>query len=148
MLSDWWVAVETGVEFVRTPSSGGWQTPTVRAEFRACGDIMTTAKRFPWCVEVKRREAWSERGLFLGRPSPVWAWWEQTLAAAATAKQRPMLWFRQSRRSWFVAFDREREALTWIPKRFVRDVETDVGAIRVLACEVLLATTPEKWIVA
>jgi Holliday junction resolvase len=102
LLASWWGALEPGAEFVRTPSSGGWSTPIIRAAFSASGDIMTTAQLFPFEVEVKRREKWTLENLIEGKRSPVWSWWRQTLKAAAEGSREPMLWFRQSRKTWLV----------------------------------------------
>lgn len=99
---NWWGQLEPGCLFVRTPSSGGWSGPQVRAEFRAGGDLMTTAQRFPFCVEIKRREKWSWATLLAGKPSPIWDWWEQTVIAAAEMQGLPILWFRKSREPWHV----------------------------------------------
>lgn len=98
----WWQRIEPGCEFVRTPLSGGWSTPKLRGEFKAAGDLMTTARRWPFTTEIKRREAWSMRPLVAGRTSPVWAWWGQVLTAAAEEDRRPLLWFRHNREPWLV----------------------------------------------
>ncbi len=57
-------------------------------------------KRFPFTLEVKRREGWSLKA-FLGgsQRGPVWQWWAQTQKAATDSGRRPMLWFRQHHRS-------------------------------------------------
>src|SRR4051812_33410532 len=82
LLKVWWLPVEPDAEFIRTPLSGGWGGPKLRGEFRASGDLMTTAKRFPFVVEVKRREAWVMKNVLKGQPSPVWGWWRQAQVAA------------------------------------------------------------------
>lgn len=63
---------------------------------------MTTARRFPFAVEVKRREGWSWRELLAGRRSPVWGWWDQACKQADEAHADPMLWFRHNREEWTV----------------------------------------------
>lgn len=122
MLQAWWSHVEPAVRFVRTPQSGGWHEPSVRAEFRACGDVMTTAESFPWAVEVKRRERWSLAWLLGGRPSPVWAWWRQTVTDAETAGLHPMLWLRRSREPWRVMLGEADPAVAHIPRRYRRPI--------------------------
>lgn len=102
LLTEWWRRLEPDCEFVRTPSSGGWSTPKIRAEFRASGDVMTTATRFPFSVEAKRRERFCWDRVFASRPSPVWAWWDQTCRAAAEQRAVPMLWLRKNREPWRV----------------------------------------------
>ena len=69
---------------------------------RMSGDLMTTSRTFPFSVEVKRNEGWSEVPLQAGKPSPVWAWWRQCQTAACECGQLPMLWFRHSREEWRV----------------------------------------------
>lgn len=101
-LQKWWRRLEPECRFVRTPGSGGWQGPEVRAEFLASGDLMTTAQRFPFCVEVKRREAWVEKTVRAGRSSPVWGWWRQAQREAKEIDRLPMLWFRANRQPWIV----------------------------------------------
>lgn len=100
ILQKWWREKEPDCEFIRTPLSGGWSTGSVREHFKAAGDIMTTAKKFPWTVEVKRREGWSLDNLIKCRRSPVWGWWEQTVEAATTEQGWPMLWLRKNRMEW------------------------------------------------
>lgn len=140
----WWGSLEPGCRFVSTPQSGGWSAPTVRAEFRASGDLMTTATRFPFCVEVKRREKWSLEWLQAGKASPVWGWWRQAQRAAVEAELEPVLWFRRSREPWWVlvraGFADERlpfvPELRWAARRLRA---LDVGALPVgfLATELL-----------
>lgn len=108
LLQEWWRQLEPECLFVRTPASGGWSQPKVRAEFRTSGDVMTTAKCFPFSVEVKRREGWRWSTLRAGKPSPVWAWWRQAQAQAREMGSEPMLWLRHSREPWMVMIPRER----------------------------------------
>lgn len=74
----------------------------MRAAFKAAGDLMTTARRWGWACEVKRREGWDWERLKAGRASPVWSWWRQAQAQAEDAGLQPMLWFRKSRQPWRV----------------------------------------------
>ncbi len=101
-LQGWWAQIEPGCRFAKTPLSGGWGGPGLRAGFSASGDLMTTAKRFPWTVEVKRREGWSWKTFLAGKPSPVWGWWRQAQTQADEMGIEPMLWFRKSREPWRV----------------------------------------------
>lgn len=103
LLQGWWRGLEPGCVFKRTPSSGGWATPEVRGAFKVAGDLVTTAVRFPWCVEVKSREAWSIDNVREGRASPVWGWWAQAgRQAAEQPGSEPMLWVRHRREPWRV----------------------------------------------
>lgn len=128
-LQSWWEQLEPGCRFVRTPASGGWGAgAAVRKDFATSGDLMTTAKLFPFCVEVKRREGWSDEVLFgtklvnargerLQSESPVWAWWRQAQAAAREQGAVPLLAFRRSHQPWRVivplAWWREHEFADW-----------------------------------
>jgi hypothetical protein len=107
LLQAWWAQLEPDCIFVSTPLSGGWGGPQHRAGFNASGDLMTTAARFPFCVEVKRREAVDIRRLWLTtkahEKSPVHKWWAQTVKAALEVKLTPMLVFRKNRGQWWVA---------------------------------------------
>lgn len=96
----WWRQLEPGCVFASTPASGGWSTPAMRGEFLVAGDLCTTARRWPWTVECKRREGFSERELRAGRRSPVWSWWAQCCRAAAEEGREPLLCFRRSREPW------------------------------------------------
>jgi hypothetical protein len=136
-LTEWWAPYEPSVRFVRTPLSGGWGAPAVRSEFRACGDIMTTSPTFPWCVEVKRREAWSWDTLLAGKASPVWGWWERAQVDATTAKLAAMMWFRHSREPWSIMLS---AAPPGVHARFV----TDLGrGVLVSPAAALLAVDPK-----
>jgi hypothetical protein len=122
LLKAWWMQLEPECNFVKTPLSGGFSTPAVRGDFKLNGDLMTTAKLFPWSVEIKRREDWSEETFRAGKPSPVWSWWNQTCRAAKETQQRPMLWFRKSHKPWVVMVS----GLTvgrWIADRKVTIIE-------------------------
>jgi hypothetical protein len=111
LVQAWWDPLEPGCRFVRTPQSGGWHGPDVRAEFKAGGDLMTTAKRWPFSVEVKRREKWNLDNLMAGWPSPAWGWWEQCCTAAREDGRLPLLFLRKSREPWWAVLDRGFEKL-------------------------------------
>lgn len=102
LVEGWWRVFEPGCRFVKTPLSGGWGGPAIRSGFRASGDLMTTAVKFPFVIEVKRREGWSWKPFLEGRPSPVWGWWRQACRQADEMDARPMLWFRHNREPWRV----------------------------------------------
>lgn len=102
LLAAWWNQYEPNARFKRTPLSGGWGDREVRGEFKVAGDICTTSAAWPFTVEVKRREGWTFRSLAAGRPVAVWAWWRQTLAAAAEENRIPLLWFRHNEQPWLV----------------------------------------------
>lgn len=76
LFSSWW---GTG-EWARTPSSGGWSTANVREAFRTCGDIITTAIDFKYCVEAKKAEGWCLEQLLTAPKSSLFQWWDQTVS--------------------------------------------------------------------
>lgn len=98
MCHEWWSKVDRKCEFKRTPLSGGWSTETVREHFKAAGDIMTTSDKWPFTIEVKRREGWSLDNLFNGKKTPVWKWWLQSCKQADVEKGVPMLWLKKNSR--------------------------------------------------
>lgn len=102
MMAKWWGRLEPDCKWVRTPLSGGWGGPTLRASFKASGDLMTTAELFPFSVEVKRREGWKEENLLLGRKSPVWTWWHQACDQAVEMSVEPLMLFRRNRKPWWL----------------------------------------------
>lgn len=93
---EWWSQVDVQCEFNRTPLSGGWSTSNMRSHFRVCGDIMTTSDKWPFTVEVKRREDWSLNNLFNGKPTAVWQWWIQAYNQAREEHGVPMLWIKRN----------------------------------------------------
>jgi hypothetical protein len=135
----WWQPIEPGSRFRRTPKSGGWATADVRGDFKASGDVMTTAKRWPFTTEVKRREGWSMHTLVAGRQSPVWEWWRQCCDEAAEEDRIPMLWLRKNRQPWLVL----------LPHDLVMrlNVAPDIdwpGGLRVADCPVRVAALVEQ----
>lgn len=147
-LEEWWQRHEQGVQFVRTPLSGGWSSAKVRGEFRASGDLMTTSATFPFVVEVKRREAFSMERFLEGRQSPVWGWWAQACTAAKEQQGRPLLWLRKNGEPWALALETGLEGALvqrrLLGARFVRGrVEVPHhGLVSVLAPAALLAVPP------
>ena len=118
IIKTWWRQLEPEAAFVRTPGSGGfgahWLSDEDRAGFKTTGDIMTTADKWPFDVEVKRREGWADVPFFKGAPSPVWEWWIQTQRSAMISRREPMLWLRRSRTPWLVIL-----RTTYVDKLFV-----------------------------
>lgn len=71
----WWGSGE----WARTPSSGGWATKSVREGFRTCGDVLTTALDFPFCIEAKKQEGWCLDQLLTADKSALYKFWDQTV---------------------------------------------------------------------
>ncbi len=113
LLTPWWRQLEPEALFIRTPASGGWRHA---GSFKARGDLLVdpgTCKLFPFSVEVKCREGWSDGLLFgrseskrhIGDASPIWAWWNQCSTSALADGLRPMLWFRKNHSPWYVMIE-------------------------------------------
>lgn len=102
LLATWWAPIEPDARFKRTPLSGGWGDADTRGGFKVAGDICTTASRWPFTVEVKRREGWTFGTFASGKRSPVWGWWRQCIEQAGEEERIPMLWVRKNRQPWLV----------------------------------------------
>lgn len=155
-LKAWWSTFEPA-EFVRTPLSGGWGGKDLRAGFRASGDVMTTSEKFPFTVEVKRREGWAWSTLVAGRKCPVWGYWEQAVGQAKEMGGIPLLFFRKNREDWHLilpheAFLRARPTKTtrsdvvagWYPDE-IGERAAGVHPLLVRA-DWFFGTTPEAWL--
>lgn len=160
LIEAWWHQIEPGKAFRRSPSSGGWATPEVRADFKASGDLVTKAEKFPFSVEVKRREGWNLANVLAGRRSPIWRWWAQTNKAAKEMNAHPMLWFRQNREPWRIVFSEASlmQFPVWdIPHWDISDMAEHHGffspienpsgeRVRVMSAEFVLQIHPEKFV--
>lgn len=153
-LKAWWSPFEPA-EFVRTPLSGGWGGKDLRAGFRASGDIMTTAEKFPFTIEVKRREGWAWSTLLAGKASPVWGYWGQAVGQAKEMGGTPLLFFRRNREAWFlmlphVALIRSKQplapndyAMAWFAGALV-PFSAGVHPV-VITADAFFATNPAAW---
>lgn len=106
LLQEWWQQLEPNATFQRSPGSGGFATSRkLSADFNLHGDIVTDAKRFPFCVEVKNREEWKPEDLTRDNPkSAVWDWWLQCQRDAKAANKIPLLIFKKNHVPWNVWF--------------------------------------------
>lgn len=75
LFAEWW----GHGEWARTPMSGGWANKEVREGFRTCGDVITTAPDFPFCLEAKKQEGWTLDQLIHNDACVVHAWWKQAV---------------------------------------------------------------------
>src|SRR5713226_7748588 len=85
LLQVWWAQIDPRAQFARVPCSGGWggRNVAIREGFRASGDVMCTDARFPFTVEIKRRESgWSWNNFLAGKRCAVWQWWRQACKEA------------------------------------------------------------------
>jgi hypothetical protein len=157
LIQPWWAAVEPATRFNRAPLSGGWHAA---ADQQTAGDLLVTpGSKWPWSVEVKRREGWSPARALSGLASPLWTWWAQATRDAATIGLYPMLWARRSRGQWIVLVPEkqylaQRKApipryqwISWPPKRYMgTDWRTTLPApIGYFALD-LLDANPRVWI--
>lgn len=109
ILQAWWKPFEPMVDdkplqFTRVPLSGGWSKGE---NHDVSADIHCNSKRFPFAVEVKRRESWAWPPVMAGKPSPVWGWWRQAQRDAERTSRQPMLWFRHNRQPWNIMVSKE-----------------------------------------
>lgn len=145
----WWSQLEPEVVFVRTPCSGGWGTPKVRAGFRTAGDLMTDSKRFPFTVEVKRRE-WdltrferlSLRGVVT--KAPIWGWWAQAQRQAEEQGDTPLLVFRRSHQPWRLMLPATRRHVLRLPGGWTATAPSG-SRVWIVELDQLLATSPRRW---
>lgn len=129
LLRDWWRQYDPEARFERTPGSGGWDKD---GDFGVAGDLVTNSVSFPFSVEVKWRESVSFPVFFDSRRSPVWAWWRQCLADAASSGVRgrePMLWARKSRMDWVVLMSHRYVQRLGLLERFAPDHQLDEGKL-------------------
>lgn len=92
-LSEW-----CGSTVTRSPSSGGWAKT---------GDVTPKDPammiEFPFCVELKNREAWDFMELLTGDnlKTGIKSWWEQVLGDSQKSKKIPLLVFTKKLRPEF-----------------------------------------------
>ena len=151
-LQEWWSNAEPATKFNRAPLSGGWHAAS---DQQTAGDLLVTpGSKFPWSVEVKRRENWSPKHFIEGFASPVWTWWAQSIRDAATIGQHPMLWARRSMGNWFVLIPRAQVTQTagapapqfrWAEHMLVVRYGIEVMPFGYFADD-LLKTDPKIWI--
>jgi len=151
LLAGWWSKVEPDAIWKRTPLSGGWADAGTRAGFNASGDLMTTAQHFPFCVEVKKREAWSVDA-FVKSPkkSPVMAWWDQAIVQAKEMSKLPLLIFSKNRQPWRVLlheFDHIEAIFGLTPiTRFSRIVNKKRASVVCYELSILLDVNPRLFV--
>lgn len=88
-----------GCSVRRTPGSGGWATT---GSFGPKGDLVFSAKKVPYHVELKKQEGWELTDLLSGKRSAdktstmsIEKWWKQT-TRDCSAKKVPMLIFAKN----------------------------------------------------
>lgn len=153
-LKTWWSTFEVA-EFVRTPLSGGWGGKDLRAGFRASGDVMTTSVRFPFTIEIKRREGWAWKTLREGRKSPVWGYWRQAVGQAKEMGGTPLLIFRRNREPWFVllpfvsgiqVFQSYEWETVWFESE-LKEKKVDIDGVLpgLVMANTFFSTMPHRW---
>lgn len=144
LVQEWWRRLEPECIFRTTPASGGLRGAFGHhdaAAFNMAGDLMTTAERWPFVVEVKRRERWNYDRLASGASSPVLGWWAQCVRDAVAQGGRPMMWFRRSREPWSVALDaRVAQAV----REITGQADLQLAEFTVCRADVLLCVNP-RW---
>ncbi len=148
LFEEWWRALEPDVVFRRTPQSGGWAHAE---QFDVSGDhVVSHGSAFPFCVEVKKRRAWSAETFVAGRACPVWGWWLQAQEAAAKSGREPLLVFRRPGRTpWMVLVRQEYAAELSVPPPVVTwgAITAEHGAMPVgFWLDALVKTEPRAWV--
>ncbi len=92
LFEKWW---QEG-QFTRSPGSGGWGRPQNREGFNAAGDIITTSRTFPWCIEAKHVEGWNLDQFLLNEGCILHSWWQQAVEETPKAL-RTILVFKKNR---------------------------------------------------
>lgn len=80
------------IEFKRTPQSGGSH---LKEGWRLAGDVATPDPCWPFCIEVKNREAWHLELLWSPK-SPIWSWWTQVNEDSQLTGMLPALVFKRN----------------------------------------------------
>jgi hypothetical protein len=152
LLQDWWSQAEPKTRFNRAPLSGGWHAAS---DQQTAGDLLVTpGSRFPWSVEVKRRESWSPSRFISGFASPAWAWWQQAIRDARTIDRQPMLWARRSKGNWIVVVPLDQVSATvgapvprfhWNARHIIMQHGVEVVPVGYWAADVL-RSVPSIWI--
>ncbi len=152
LLHNWWTQdfhpSDDEVKFTRSPLSGGWGG---KREFGTAGDIICSDETFPFCIEVKHRESFSEDRLFAGKVSPAWKWISQCEQEAKLVGKIPLLFFRKNHMEWNVAIPEAYVRLevslifpdfkiTLPEDKFVHDVWF------IMRAENFFEVSPEEWI--
>lgn len=87
-----------GVEFERTPQSGGW------GRFRTKGDLVANPEvhpDWPFYVEVKKQERWE---LSLQIPDLLEGWWDKSVDQAGEENRIPLLIFSKNFAPKYIRF--------------------------------------------
>lgn len=88
-----------GLEFRRTPLSGGW----AKDSDVAAGDLVCVDDPdFPYCIECKKSEGWKLESLFTDNHAWFDNWWKQVVDECPEDKE-PILVFSRNRMPIFVA---------------------------------------------
>lgn len=95
----------TGVNFRKTPSSGGFNKfggVAIREEL-FCGDVISDSKDFKYCIEAKNREEFTFESI-LKNPStaPFTIWWYQCCDDAKRVSMLPMMFFKPDSQADFI----------------------------------------------
>lgn len=142
LFATWWDAA-----FFRTPGSGAFATRGFMDEdlSNMAGDLVTSDKTFPFCVESKKVEGWTLEQLLTSEKTHMNKWWEQTVRESPDGKI-PLLVFTKNRAPIYVMIRRidvgalQRQLLY---PRFETVVNGDDVLIFTLDC--LLTTDKVLW---
>ena len=151
MIEKWWRRLEPGCEFHRALPGGVRPGENEKpATFRRCGCLVTTAKRWPFSVSVRRREV-LRLDLFFRvqkrqRISPVWNWWRQAQTQASEDGMIAMMWLRKDQYRigqpdfpWMVMLPR---SVWWDKPKTLPNPSVKWGPADLWGCDIDFGTEP------
>ena len=98
IFSDWAKAQGRQCEIRRTPRSGGWSHSKKMA---MTADIIADDPTFPFTIEAKDRQEWSQRGLYINQHQvgvgPIWSYWQQCLEECGENKKSLLVFTRKEK---------------------------------------------------
>ena len=139
LFQSWWGKGE----WARSPGSGGWGRPQNREGFRAAGDVITTAKDFPWCIEAKHVEGWTLDQLLLNEGCIIHSWWQQAVEETPESL-RTILVFKKNRQQEMVMVLSSDPATILVKCRKFETTDYGGRLVTLFPLKALTAVEPEK----
>ena len=138
----WWDS-----KFYRTPGSGSFATRgySLPEGVDLSGDVVTTDKDFPFCVESKNFEGWNLEQLLTSPKCELKSHWQQTVRESPDNKL-PLLVFTRNYQPHFIMLREEDDLINghcMIVQMPLEDGEVDICVIYLL--KDLLETEKSVW---
>ena len=105
-----------GVEYRRTPLSGGW----AKGSKTAAGDLVPLDAPQQFCIECKKVEGWTFEQLFSNRHALFSSWWKQLIEECPEGVQ-PVLVFSKNRSQIYIAI-RKKDVIAY-PFTYMETIE-------------------------